>query len=941
MFPKIPWFSILLLLLFVSPVALLTAQTGDVAQVGVPCQQVLVDPTVTLSGDASPWVVYAPTRSFATEHTRSEPFALGLSAGAIVGQPVTLPSNVGDLFGRLWYRYAPASNGTVEQLRVELYRGSAVAPAGLLATVALLETGDLAVGDWRELEWNASNDLLAQLSELENQTLLLVVRVLGSGGNTTQIWLDDLALQLCQNEQRVTLRGVVTYDGEALVDAQVALSHTTAEATRVVATTRTDATGAYGFPGVVPLAEGARYRIWYLNAPLGARMGRQLGFWAGPELTSLPDSFELAGLNFDVGDVTLFAPEAHVRTVFDQIPALTLRWLPRSHPLANERHRVCLYDPARGDAQTGLPQQWCSGLLDPARDTLAVPLRNLPGFVPEAGRAYHWYVTISQAEGPQYGVSFYERVVRVQQPAEATADALLGTQNTTVPSPLSHNVGEGAGGEGHPWHPHNLSVAYGANALTALKHAGEETGGEGHLGHAQNLSEMLGTTQTTAQAADWTLLVYLAGDNALGDAARAEELWLPEAQLAVLPSLATAHPGVRLVSLVDRLGTPGVRICAYVAENEPQCEDRATASSSSATTLGDAVAMAREQYPAQRTALLVIAPGNAVGELAYAEATGQVLRLSDLQAAFQSAGLGGNQQLDLVIYQVPLFGTVDGLRAMAPYARFMVAAPDQVWQVTPYEQLVGLLAATNDAAAAATGVVARYAEAIPATRAFAMAAYDLSRVPALGVRLDALADALATELLSDQANVVPAFHAARTAAPVYDASGNGLLHGLATDGEPLSVAEDALLDLQRFVVHLSNAPLREGQNSRTPEAAQRLAALLLDGATTPVLTATLRSGLSSSGQSIALAGHGLAILLPSGERLGGQPALAESYFALNPSSSWTALLRVHLSRILPTGLGGITEGRLGGPHMLPLPGGFLPLVLPDEGRVVYLPLVAR
>ncbi|RRR76131.1 MAG: hypothetical protein EI684_03515 [Candidatus Viridilinea halotolerans] len=38
----------------------------------------------------------------------------------------------------------------------------------------------------------------------------------------------------------------------------------------------------------------------------------------------------------------------------------------------------------------------------------------------------------------------------------------IGTEETTPSSPLSHNVGEGAGGEGHPSHPNNLPALAGA-----------------------------------------------------------------------------------------------------------------------------------------------------------------------------------------------------------------------------------------------------------------------------------------------------------------------------------------------------------------------------------------------------------------------------------------------------------------------------------------------
>ncbi|PDW04537.1 clostripain-related cysteine peptidase [Candidatus Viridilinea mediisalina] len=901
----------LLLLLLVSPVALLVAQADqpEVAQVSMPCQQVLADPTVELTADASPWEVYAPTRSFSTEHAASGTTSLGLSAGAMVGQQISIPPNLGDLFGHLSYRLATGSNGGVEQVRVELYRPGQVQVSGLITTLALLDAAEVTPGDWLQLEWHASAETLAALADYAGAAVVFVVRSLGAEGasaTTTQVWLDDLRLQLCQTERSVTLRGVVQREGLPLADAHMLLSHTSATGTRVYAAARSDATGQYGFPGVEPLAEGEHYRIWYLNTPNQARMSRQLGFWAGPELRQLPEQFEVTGLDFEVGDVTLLAPAPHASIGFNHATTLALRWLPRAEPMANERHRACLYDPAYGDPQTGLPQEWCSAPLNPARDSLSVSLRNLSGFVPVPGRSYRWYVRVSS--GNQYGASFHERALG------------LGAARTASLVPAEQTIAQ------RSIIPMTLEQA-------TLSRTRKPIGTP--CSAICNLQSTIVNGISPAQQADWTLMIYVAADNALSDASRAA---LPKRQLEALPRLAATHPRVRLVSLVDSADQAGVQICSYGPQAEPRCEQDATASSASATTLGDFIALARERYPARRTALLIIAPGNGVGELAYAETTGRAMGLRDLQAAFQSAGLGGSTRLDLVIYQVPLFGNVDVLRTTAPFAHVMVATPDQVWQMTPYERMVALLAATSERTTVAQTMVEIYATELPEERALALAAYDLSRVNELGVRLDALADALASELFSDQANVGPAFTAARDAAQVYDSSANGLLNQLATSDEPLVAAEDALRDLRGFVEHLSNAPLREGLDLRTPAAAQQLAALLLDPQSSPVLTATQRAGLSITEQPIDLsASHGLAIYFPTGERLGEQQSLSETYlYESAPDSRWAALLRLYLSRSLPNGPGGISEALPGGPRVRPGPGGLLSL-----NHYVYLPLVAR
>jgi hypothetical protein len=71
----------------------------------------------------------------------------------------------------------------------------------------------------------------------------------------------------------------------------------------------------------------------------------------------------------------------------------------------------------------------------------------------------------------------------------------------------------------------------------------------------------------------------------------------------------------------------------------------------------------------------------------------------------------------------------------------------------------------------------------------------------------------------------------------------------------------------------------------------------------------------------------VGIFFPSGERLGGQPALAEGYLygppGITRDGAWATMLRAYLGDLLGSGPGGATAGSAGGAQFRPLPGGFV------------------
>lgn len=874
------------------------------SQTALRCTEALSDGSVDITNPAqSPWLEYRRVRTLTTGESSSPPGAIlmledndgdpgtGLDSDS-TGQEIAVPSSLSELYGSLRFRYASGSTGPGDRLRIELYEVGRITSAGLLAQIDL----DVAArddGTWQTYEWELIDQATITRLRGLGRVALLFTTVNADNGAPQQLWLDDLSASVCV--PAASLSGQVLQAGQAAADAEmVVLTRTeggAGGATSLVAVTQAAADGSYRFSAVPALTGGASYRVWYLNAPTAAtRSGNRLGFWAGPLVTILSDGAQATSLNLEVGDVELIEPAPGATVVASDAQPARFRWFGRG--LGSERFQFCLYDPERGDLTTGLPRQLCGPIISPSGGALTFELgpssfASAPDFGFAYGRTYRWYVVVYDRDPRfddryQYGYSFAERSVTFV----ATAP-LVGGEPPTAES------GDPAPG---------------------------------------------------AAGADWTLLIYAAADNALGDPARAPRLARPAAQLARLPALAAAAPNVNLLSLTDDYGNNGALLCAYPAGAPADCRRRSEPDSADPQTLAAFIADGLARYPARQTALLILSPGQAAGELALDEtgAGHPRLTLAGLRAAYAAAGLGAGTRLDLVIYQAPLLGSLELLRSTAPYARYMVAASDQIWQLAPYERLVPLLAgpARTDAAAAARGAVTAYrdtADTYGAGLAVSLAAYDLGRADAITQAADELAVALRGALASDSATMRPVLDAVRAAVRVYDSSGNGRHDELAAGGGTVALEEDALVDLRDLAARLSRAV---GTPAEVVGAAEGLIALLDAPASTPVIASVQRSGRSISGAFIHLNGaSGLGLFFPNGNRLGGQPALVDA--ALYGASdgpprdgSWGDLLRGYLGSTLGLGPGGVTEGLDGAGAFEPLPGG---LIATD----LVLPLVRR
>ncbi len=682
------------------------------------------------------------------------------------------------------------------------------------APVAAVNTVVQADNAWHQFAWSLTDSVkLRTLRGLGAATFLVTMRN-AAGGAARQLWVDDIEMNVCLPSIDGFVRA--TPNGAAVAGAQVLLARTAGTSTAVVASASSDASGAYSFGSVQPLGTGEAYQVWLLNAPTGTtRPDNLLGFWAGPTISAgqLLAQPTLTLPDMIVGDVAIGSPASYSTVVATNASPVTLSWTKRG--VAGETYQLCVYDPQRVDPKSGLPAQVCGAKGSALSFNLSPQsFSSVTSFDFSYGRSYRWYVVAYSADG-QYGYSFYERAITLV-PAEISPPSEPVTPSATPPA--------AAGGQ-----------------------------------------------------ADWTLMLYAAGDNPFGEATSASHTSALGREIAELRRLAAAYPTLHLVTLSDSYGETGVQICHLPPAGQPDCQEKGEIDTGSPATLGDFVKTALARYPASHTMLVLAGPGHPIGGLGsdLTAAGVPAIDIAGLGQAFAAAGLGASKRLDIIFYQAPLMGTIEVAAASAPYARYMVAAADEYWHMPLYSSILPLLTGPqkNNPAQVAQRLVDVYSAAVSGADsrlARSMAAYSLDRAATVSIALNNLAAALQSALISDSTTTRNALRRIRRAVPAYDSSGNGLLNALEQrSGDPVSVQDDALVDLRSLATALqSDLTLPQLVNDK----ASTLAAAISGGATPLVLKSTQISGVGVARYPISLNGAGsIAVFFPSGARLGGQP----------------------------------------------------------------------
>ncbi|MEF3275425.1 MAG: hypothetical protein K6356_13720 [Chloroflexus sp.] len=856
------------------------------------CTDALVDTALSRSPTTSPWRTVRDQVIFTTDnaHVFSPPQAIILSEdddgdgdGSVdvdaFAQTFIVPPSTQQMIGSLRYRIAPGALGMNDSVTLSLNMPDDPTPSGRVFTVDL-PLSRRADGNWRSFTWAATEGLEALVARGAAQ---LVITMRGVNDDAAiRISFDDIEVQVC-GRVTATLSGRVTQRNRAapnLSDAQVLLLRYNGSDRRVVATAQVSATDdgfRYQFE-VPPLATGAVYQVWFANQPLAVgRDEHRLGVLAGPVVTALAAGQEITNLDLELSTVRLLTPPPAALQVLNEETPVRFSIEPRG--IEGETYQICLYDPAVIDSVTGVPPQVCSPTLSATAPFFDLVPANFTTMPLRYGYPYRWYAVVHNNHGtaayPAFGYSFTEHTI------------------TFVPAPSELPI-QPVSDEGSP--PGSASAA-------------------------------------------WTVLIYVAADNALGDPTRLSLVAQPEVELERLRTLAVNYPTISIVTWIDGYGNTGGRLCA-LRGNAVDCRHQPEANSADPATLSAFLEYGLTRFPAAHTMLVLVGPAHPAFGFGSDESVlnTPTMSMPALGTALTNATTVAGRRIDLVLMQAPLTANLTTATALAPAANYLVAPPGQIWRIAWLHRVLDRLVATDgdNPRAVAADLPTIYAAAVRAdgvSRGYALAAFDLSQANAVRSARDALAAEL-TIILAERNTVIQALLAeVRAASFIYDTSGNGLADMmLDLAGNRYSAPEDAFVDLGDFTAALAAAPALQAEDLTAARAATTALAAAMGGSS-PFVIATRRLADGQIGIPSLPPGAGLAEFFPHRSLLGGQPLLVEYLLYRGQTDSWSTFLRRYLAADRPFGIGGVTA--------VPAGGSGLPLIV---GKPIayerYLPIVS-
>lgn len=287
------------------------------------------------------------------------------------------------------------------------------------------------------------------------------------------------------------------------------------------------------------------------------------------------------------------------------------------------------------------------------------------------------------------------------------------------------------------------------------------------------------TREPVAGSADWTVLVYLDGDNnlegdAVGDFNEMEQ--------------AGSNDNVKIVAEFDRIRQDGPeddssngdwdttkRFLVQHDEdpdaiNSEELADLGEQNMGDPQTLADFISWGVQTYPARHYALVLWDHGSSWAGIAFDDTSGEKgIRLPELAAALRTAqSQTGVERLDLIGFDACLMAQVDVLDTIAPYGNVAVASaelePNEGWA---WDVWLKQLEADpqQDAATIGDAIVRSYGDFYQNgdDDTPTLAAFDLSRIETLRGDLNALSDAM----LKDMNGSYQAIAEARSYAEAY------------------------------------------------------------------------------------------------------------------------------------------------------------------------------
>ncbi|NJN17137.1 MAG: FHA domain-containing protein [Oscillochloris sp.] len=329
----------------------------------------------------------------------------------------------------------------------------------------------------------------------------------------------------------------------------------------------------------------------------------------------------------------------------------------------------------------------------------------------------------------------------------------------------------------------------------------------------------LPTREVAADAADWTVLVYIDGDNNLES-----DALIDFAEMASVGS----NEQLNIVVQMDRISSPefwddtsagdweGTKRFLVERGMEPTAanalEDLGELNMGDPQTLSDFIEWGVNNYPARRYGLVLWDHGASwLGIASDDTDDGDLLTLPELSSALESAARRSNHgSFDLIGFDACLMAQLDVFQAVQPYGQVAVASaelePNDGWA---WDGWLSALAAdtSQDAYAIAPVIVDTYIDSFAGDEAeeVTLSAFDLTRLAPISDSLTELSEAMQQDL-SVSYNAIGQ---ARSFVSVYS---------------PAYPEEFNAVDLGHFAELLPE----HGASERIVDAAQNLNAALID-----------------------------------------------------------------------------------------------------------------
>jgi hypothetical protein len=427
----------------------------------------------------------------------------------------------------------------------------------------------------------------------------------------------------------------------------------------------------------------------------------------------------------------------------------------------------------------------------------------------------------------------------------------------------------------------------------------------------------------TGATQDWTVMIYIAGDNNLGDPERYTN---PnnnlQGQFASLKQLAASYPNINLVTLTDFYDDSGTQLCHLKPDGTQNCQQLGEQDTSNPATLTSFIITATTNFPATHTMLVIADHGHGITGLAADETTSRTAQMTPdgLRQALQNANLSTNK-VDILFYNACLLGNFEAVYDASSFANYLVASANEVWVLNIYSRLLPLLTSTAQPRDVAIGIVSAYKQAVDAIASgyfVSSAAYDLARVSPVNTALSALATAMSNDLSYSRSVI----DGVRGQVQLYDSSVDSQIG-----------AEDAFVDLRDLATRLQTSP---SATTSIKTAASNLLTQLgpVGGGSSLVIASQQVTGRNgASGTDNLSNAYGLSVYFPNGQNTGQQPTLTNAYLnknnyqTYNNATQWDDFVRVYVSGDISGGPASVQSGARPASGALPAVNAlFLPLI---------------